>query len=128
MGVGVDQQIPDQQINTLLGTIFTAMAGMGEDIMKPFLQDVVQFPALAKTLLVTGLHHPGLVAKIIPHVGLLTLISWLTDYGRLGLYNSIAPLLEELAQRDRSLPAQARYYSHRWRDALRYGSGRDYNG
>jgi lycopene cyclase CruP len=126
MGVAVDQQIPEQQINTLLGTIFTAMVDLGEDTLKPFLQDVVQFPALAKTLVATGIKHPGLVAKIIPQVGLPTLLAWLTDYGRLGLYSAMAPLIENLAGRSLSLPPQARYYSHRWRDALRYGSGRDY--
>lgn len=128
MGVRVDQHIPEQQINTLLGTVFTAMADLGEDTLRPFLQDVVQFPALAKTLLVTGLNHPSLVAKIVPQVGLPTLLAWLTDYGRLGAYNGIAPLMEGLARRNLPLPLQVRYYGHRWRDALRYGSGRDYQG
>jgi lycopene cyclase CruP len=126
MGVGVDQPIPEQQINTLLGTIFKDMADLGEDTLKPFLQDVVQFPALAKTLVATGLNHPGLVANIIPQVGLATLLTWLADYSRLGAYHGLAPLAEGLTRSHLPLSPRARYYSHRWRDALRYGSGRDY--
>ncbi|MGF1570936.1 MAG: FAD-dependent oxidoreductase [Nodosilinea sp.] len=126
MTVGMEQALPGEQINAMLGAIFADMAGLGEATLKPFLQDVVQFPALAKTLLVTGLRHPGLVAKIIPQVGLPALAGWLGHYGRLAGYSALAPLAPTLEPVCQPLPPVQRYYSHRWLDALSYGSGKDY--
>ncbi|MFH7244771.1 MAG: NAD(P)/FAD-dependent oxidoreductase [Spirulina sp.] len=127
MSVGMDQPLPEDRINTLLATIFADMAGLGEATLKPFLQDVVQFPALAKTLLVTGLKHPALVAQIIPQVGLPTLADWLRHYGSLAGYSALATLLQNVKPAADALPPIQRYYMHRWLDALSYGSGKDYN-
>jgi len=127
MSVGMDQTLPKQRINALLSTIFADMAGLGEATLKPFLQDVVQFPALAKTLLVTGLKHPALVAQIIPQVGLPTLADWLRHYGSLAGYSALATLLQNVKPAADALPPIQRYYMHRWLDALSYGSGKDYN-
>jgi lycopene cyclase CruP len=87
----------------------------------------VQFPALAKTLLVTGLKHPTLVAKIIPQVGLPTLADWLRHYGSLAGYSALATLLQGSKPAADALPPIQRYYMHRWLDALSYGSGKDYD-
>jgi lycopene cyclase CruP len=127
MSVGVDQRLSEQHINTLLTAIFAAMADLGEPTLKPFLQDVVQFPALAKTLAVTSLKHPALVAKIIPQVGVGALGSWLGHYSSLAGYSALAPLARALEPVVKSLPPVPRYYSHRWQDSLVYGSGQDYN-
>jgi lycopene cyclase CruP len=124
----MEQTLPDQRINTLLSTIFADMAGLGDSTLKPFLQDVVQFPALAKTLLVTGFKHPDLVAQIIPHVGLPTLLDWLRHYGSLAGYSALAPLLQTVKPAADALSPVQRYYIHRWVDALSYGSGQDYHG
>jgi lycopene cyclase CruP len=127
MSVDVDQQVPEQQINHLLATIFEDMAGLGDRTLKPFLQDVVQFVPLAKTLLVTSVKHPVLVAKIIPQVGIPALISWLGHYLSLAIYSLLASLIRRLEPLFGLLPSVQRYYSHRWLDALTYGSGKDYN-
>ena len=127
MSAGVDQRLAEQQINTMLTAIFGAMAGLGEPTLKPFLQDVVQFPALAKTLAAATLKHPGLVAKIIPQVGLGALGGWLGHYSRLGGYSALEPLARALSPLIESLPPVPRYYSHRWQDSLLYGSGKDYH-
>ncbi|MFQ4135809.1 FAD-dependent oxidoreductase [Nodosilinea sp. PGN35] len=127
MSVGVDQRLTEQHINSMLTAIFAAMAELGEPTLKPFLQDVVQFPALAKTLAVTSLKHPGLVAKIIPQVGLGALVSWLGHYSSLAGYSALEPLARALSPGIESLPPVPRYYSHRWRDRLFYGSGKDYD-
>ncbi len=126
MGVGVDQVISDQQINTMLGAIFTDMARMGEATLTPFLQDIVQFPALTRVLLATALNHPRLVTQIIPQVGLDTLARWLGHYGGLASYSGLASLTKILPSLDPLLNPLTRYYLHRWIDALRYGSGQDY--
>lgn len=127
MSVGVGQTVPDQQINHLLATIFDDMASLGDRTLKPFLQDVVQFVPLAKTLLVTSVRHPLLVGQIIPQVGLVALGAWLGHYLSLAGYSLLAPLARILEPIYRLLPPIQRYYSHRWLDALTYGSGKDYN-
>lgn len=127
MSVGVDQRLAEQHINTMLTAIFAAMAELGEPTLKPFLQDVVQFRALAKTLAVTSLKHPALVAKIIPQVGIGALVSWLGHFSSLAGYSALEPLSRALSPMIESLPLVQRYYSHRWRDRLFYGSGKDYD-
>ncbi len=127
MSVGVDQTVPEDQINHLLATIFEDMASLGDPVLKPFLQDVVQFGPLAKTLLVTSVKHPLLVARIIPQVGLPALVMWVGHYLRLAFYSTLEPLATALEPIARRLPPVQRYYSHRWIEALTYGSGKDYN-
>ncbi|WP_035987763.1 FAD-dependent oxidoreductase [Leptolyngbya sp. KIOST-1] len=127
MSVGMEQNLPEQHINSLLSAIFAAMADLGEPTLKPFLQDVVQFPALAKTLAVTSLKYPGLVAKIIPQVGVGALANWLAHYGSLAAYSTVEPLARALGPVVNTLPPVQRYYSHRWQDSLFYGSGKDYD-
>jgi lycopene cyclase CruP len=127
MSAGVDQHLSEQQINTMLASIFAAMAGLGEPTLKPFLQDVVQFGGLAKTLAAATVKYPGLVAKIIPQVGVGALATWLGHYASLAGYSAVEPLARSLEPVIESLPPVPRYYSHRWQDRLRYGSGKDYD-
>ncbi|OUL28221.1 FAD-dependent oxidoreductase [Nostoc sp. 106C] len=126
MSVGVHQNIPPDQINQLLSVVFQEMQQLGSTVLKPFLQDVVQFPALTQTLLKTGLANPGLVAKIIPQVGLINLLDWVVHYGNLGVYTALfwlSPMLETLIKH---LPSQQQYYWHRLVDGWKFGSGSDY--
>lgn len=126
MSVGVHQQIAPDQINQLLSAVFQEMQQLGNPVLKPFLQDVVQFNALTPTLLKTGLAHPGIVAKIIPQVGLVNLLDWLVHYSNLGIYTALfwlAPMLETWVKHQSS---QQQYYWHRLLDAWKYGSGNDY--
>jgi len=122
MSVGVNQSPEPDQINQLLNAVFAAMQDLGDPVLRPFLQDVVQFPALSQTLFQVSLRHPDLVAKIIPQVGLPALLDWLGHYGRLGLYSGLASLAPWVK---RSLPLEP-YARDRWLDAWRYGSGQDY--
>ncbi len=136
MSVGVDQNINPEQINQLLSVVFQEMQKLGTTVLKPFLQDIVQFSALTQTLLKTGLANPGLVAKIIPQVGLINLFDWVVHYGNLGVYTTLygnlgvyttlfwlSPMLETLVK---YLPIQQQYYWHRLIDGWKFGSGSDY--
>ena len=127
MSVGVNQKIDPEQINLLLSAVFQEMQSLGTPVLKPFLQDVVKFIPLTQTLLKTGLSHPLLVAKIIPQVGLLSLLDWLLHYvnllGYTGLF-SIGFMVERLIS---YLPQEQQYYWHRWLDAWKFGSGQDYS-
>lgn len=126
MSVGINQTLGEHQINAMLSAIFADMAVLGDEVLKPFLQDVVQFPALAKTLLLTSIRHPGLVAKIIPQVGLGALANWVGHYGFLAAYSGLGLIAERISPAIASLPKVQRYHGHRCLDAWRYGSGRDY--
>lgn len=128
MRVGVGQSLDPDQINRTLGTIFGDMAALGDATLKPFLQDVVQFPALAKTLLSTSVKHPTLVAQILPQVGVRAIARWLPHYGALAGYSAIRPLFEAARPLVQFLSEKQQYRYHRWIDALRYGTGSDYRG
>jgi lycopene cyclase CruP len=127
MSVGINQQLNPDQINNLLAAVFRSMQHLGDDVLRPFLQDVVQFPALSRTLVQTSIASPLAVIPVVPHVGIITLLDWLINYinlgGYTGLYsigNSLQPLLEQL-------PPQQQYYYHQLLQAWRYGSGQDLN-
>ncbi len=128
MSVGIDQKAAPNQINEMLSGIFQDMAQLGDPVLKPFLQDVVQFPALFQTLTKTSLVRPGLVLKVIPQVGLPTLLSWMGHYLRLAGYAAFYPIGKKIEPGIHSFSPRMQYYYHRWLDALQYGSGGDYEG
>ena len=127
MRADFSQNIAIAQINQLLSVVFLAMQQLGEPVLKPFLQDVVQFSALTQTLLKTAITHPLLVAKVIPQVGLGTLLTWMVHYFNLAAYSALSQLSQAIQVWVKNLPPRQQYYFHRWFDAWRYGSGGDYH-
>jgi lycopene cyclase CruP len=127
MSVGINQKIPPEQINQLLQAVFQEMQQLGTPVLKPFLQDVVQFSGLTQTLLKTGLFHPLLIAKIIPQVGILSLLDWIVHYTNLGIYTALYQLTPILATWIKNQPREQQYYWSRLVDAWKYGSGGDYS-
>ncbi len=126
MSVGVNQKISPNQINQLLAGVFQVMEQLGEPVLKPFLQDVVQFPALAQTLFITSLKQPGLVIKIIPQVGVENLLDWMRHYFNLGIYTLLYPIGGVMEGWMGKMSEEQRYYYHRWIEKWQYGSGGDY--
>ena len=124
MSVGVDQTLAPDKINQVLSTIFDDMAALGDEVLLPFLQDVVQFSPLAKTMLRTSTRHPGLVLSILPQVGVGAVASWTRHFVNLGRYSLLDKMQSAVDSRETSDKKQ--YYSDRWRDAVMYGSGNDY--
>ena len=127
MSAGVNQSLPPNQINQTLSVIFKVMADLGDSTLKPFLQDVVQFPALAQAMLKTSLIHPGLIAQILPQVGALTLLDWMRHYISLGVYSLLYPLGQAFQPGAKKLSPSQQYFIHRWLDTLKYGAGNDYS-
>ena len=80
MSVAVNQQVESDRINHLLSVTFTEMEKLGDRVLYPFLQDVVQFMPLAKTMLAMSIADPVLVFKIMQQVGILTLFDWMKHY------------------------------------------------
>ena len=120
MSLSVNQSLNEHRINSLLTTIFQDMAALGDPVLRPFLQDVVQFLPLAKTLARTSIYHPTLVAKILPQVGIPAVLDWTGHYLSLAVYSALHRLLG-------AAPTEAGYYWRRWRESLAYGSGADYD-
>ncbi|NJR52300.1 MAG: FAD-binding oxidoreductase [Leptolyngbyaceae cyanobacterium CSU_1_3] len=126
MSVGIDQKIEPNQINELLAIVFQEMQQLGDPILRPFLQDVIQFSPLFQTLLKTGFSHPQTVLKIIPQVGVLTLIDWIKHYTNLMIYSALYPLGKAITPWVNRLPSIQQYYWHCRIQAWKYGSGADY--
>lgn len=124
MSVGVNQTLDPNKINDVLSAIFADMEALGDEVLRPFLQDVVQFPALAKTMLRTATRHPGLVLSILPQVGVGSVMSWMRHFISLGSYSALNTMQSTVDTRKTSDRKQ--YFADRWREALKYGSGGDY--
>ncbi|MBD2022807.1 FAD-binding oxidoreductase [Leptolyngbya sp. FACHB-36] len=127
MSVGMNQTIAPNQINQLLSAVFTEMSQLGDPVLKPFLQDVVQWSPLSQTLVKTSLAHPDLVLKILPQVGVPTLLNWLLHYTNLAGYTALALLAQRVSSGTESVPSKPQYAIRRWLEALEYGSGGDYS-
>lgn len=126
MSVALDQRLDPDQINQLLAGVFQVMQQLGDPVLKPFLQDIVQFPALSKTLLKTAFTHPQLVIKVIPQVGIFNLLDWMIHYTNLGIYTALSPLGNAIEPWLKTLPAPQQYFMRRWIEAQQYGAGVDY--
>jgi hypothetical protein len=120
---------PDPQfVNSLLGTNFGVMQRLGDGVLRPFLQDVPQFGALAATLASMMLTNPRLIPPILWHCGPGPLLDWLRHFVAMGLYTLLWRLAAPVAPALRAapLPPAARYRVRRTLDAWQYGSGLDY--
>ncbi|NJR66688.1 MAG: FAD-binding oxidoreductase [Leptolyngbyaceae cyanobacterium CRU_2_3] len=126
MSVGIHQKAGPDSINALLSAVFQEMQQLGDGVLKPFLQDIVQFSALSQTMARVAIAHPRLILQVIPHVGLPMLLDWTRHYLALGLYTALYRLGNRLKPWIKSLPPQQQYYGDRWLDAWQYGSGQDY--
>lgn len=123
MSVDVKQKANPNQINNLMNEVFSVMERLGDDVMKPFLQDVIQFLPLTKTL---PLVNPKLVLPLLPQIGINPLLSWSWEYFNLALYSGLYPLGKLAKPIAENLSPKQQYYYHRYLDAWKYGSGGDY--
>ena len=125
MSVGINQQLDPNCINNLLAAVFKSMEHLGDDVLRPFLQDVVQFPALSRTLFQTSIASPLSVIPVVPQVGIITLLDWLINYINLGGYTGLHSIGTSLQPLLKQLPPQQQYYYQQLLQAWRYGSGQD---
>lgn len=122
MMVKVERKIDPNQINNLMSGVFRVMDGLGDDILKPFLQDVIQFSSLSKTLPSVN---PMLVLPMLPALGIAPLADWSLHYLNLALYTGLYPLAQSLKGWENRFSPRQQYIYHRWLDGLKYGSGGD---
>jgi lycopene cyclase CruP len=125
MSVGINQSVHPDQINNLLAAVFRSMADLGDDVLRPFLQDVVQFSALSRTLFQTSITNPLAVIPIVPHVGIPMLLDWSINYLQLGAYSGLYPLGKLLRPLLANLSSQQQYAYQQLLQSWKYGSGQD---
>ena len=126
MSVAINQQVESDRINHLLSVTFTEMEKLGDRVLYPFLQDVVQFIPLAKTMLAMSIADPVLVFKIMQQVGILTLLDWMKHYLGLGTYSFLNQISEQIKPAIANLLPEQQYQGQRQIYAWHYGSGGDY--
>lgn len=114
-------------INDLLYANFRSMERLGEPVLRPFLQDVIQFWPLVKTLGLVMLTAPQIIPSIFKQVGLPVLLDWSGHFFMLGYYTFMSsyasPLVRPLVN---TFPSKRKYRWNRYLDAWKYGSGLDY--
>lgn len=124
MSVPLGKTVNPQQINNLMNGVFQVMDRLGPGVMKPFLQDVIQWGPLSQTLPRVD---PRLVFPLLPQIGMGSLLDWSGHYGRLALYTLWArseSWLQPLC--DRFLPQTTPYWQRKFQ-GFRYGAGLDYS-
>lgn len=124
MSVKVNKNVNPDQINNLMNGVFAVMDRLGDKVLKPFLQDVIQFVPLAKTLPLVNLK---LVLPLLPQIGIISLVNWLYHYLNLALYAVLYRVAKLIQPLSHNFSATQKYYYHRWLDAWKYGSGADYH-
>ncbi|MGD1902757.1 MAG: NAD(P)/FAD-dependent oxidoreductase [Geitlerinemataceae cyanobacterium] len=129
--LGGSEPDPDA-VNRLLGSVFGAMAQGGDRVLKPFLQDVVQFGCLFEAMARATVAAPLTVVRVLPQVGLGGLLDWTRHFLGLGLYGALSAWdaragVSERVEKMGDLPPERSFALRRWLEALRYGSGGDYH-
>lgn len=129
MSVRLDINPSPDFINNLLSINFQCMEKLGDPVIRPFLQDVIQFVPQAKLLISIMVNKPLFIPQILQQVGFLPLLDWTRHFVALAAYSvlwlAIAPSLLSWVE---SLPKEKQYVWRRQLEAWQYGSGFDYKG
>jgi lycopene cyclase CruP len=110
----------------LLSVVFQSMESLGEPVLRPFLQDVVQFSPLYRTLLQVSLQAPGMIPKILQQVGPVALLDWMGHFTALGAYSGFHQMQPLIQRWSEKLPGRSRFQWRQRLEAWAYGSGADY--
>jgi lycopene cyclase CruP len=106
------------------------MERLGDPVLKPFLQDVVQFPALFGTLVGMVATDPVFAVGVLAQIGPLPTLDWLRHFLLLGAYDALHRTLGgPLAALARApiLGPRQRLSLKLTLAAWQYGSGNDYS-
>ncbi|KAI5683277.1 hypothetical protein M9H77_04505 [Catharanthus roseus] len=127
MSAKKESNVPRDFINELLYANFQSMKKLGEPVLRPFLQDVIQFGPLVKTLGLVMLTKPQIIPSIFQQVGIPVLVDWSQHFFMLGYYSFLSifadPAIRPLIN---AFPPKMRYKWKRRLEAWKYGAGLDY--
>lgn len=127
MSVPVDIESPPDFINNLLSINFKCMERLGDPVVRPFLQDVVQFWPQVRLLTSIMLTKPLFIPQIFRQVGLFPLFDWLRNFIALAMYSVLwLAVARNLGTWVNNLPKESQYVWRRRFEAWQYGSGLDY--
>ena len=127
MSIPVGRKADKDLVVGILSNSFRAMERLGDSVMRPFLQDVIQFSPLLRTLVLAGSQDILTPLKIVPHVGLIAMLDFIGHFVALGVFSALAisvgPLLTSIAP---SLPHDLSFKAKRYAETWKFGSGLDY--
>lgn len=90
MSVAPGSRPPRDFINRLMSINFGVMESLGDDVMRPFLQDVVKFGSLGRTLVTMAVTKPLFVPQILMQAGPGPIIDWFGHFANLAAYDVLA--------------------------------------
>jgi hypothetical protein len=103
------------------------MEKLGDPIMRPFLQDVLQFVPLLRTLTLAAGQDPLTPLKVVPQVGLPAMLDFLIHFSALGVYTLLASTVgPSLSTVSAVLPRKVGFKVKRMAESFKFGSGLDY--
>uniref|UniRef100_A0A0A9GJV3 Uncharacterized protein n=1 Tax=Arundo donax TaxID=35708 RepID=A0A0A9GJV3_ARUDO len=115
-------------VNELLFANFQSMQKLGDSVLRPFLQDVIQFGPLVKTLGLVMLTQPQILPSIFKQVGLGVILDWSGHFLMLGYYTFLSTFIDPVLRSwVESLPSSDKYQWKRYLEAWKYGAGLDYH-
>ncbi|CAK9220239.1 unnamed protein product [Sphagnum troendelagicum] len=127
MSVRLDIKSSPHFINTLLSVNFQCMQRLGDPVLRPFLQDVVQFGPQVQLLTTIMLMKPLFIPQILRQVGIFPLFDWVRHFIALATYTILwLAAARFLSSWIKSLPEKKQYRWRRRLEAWQYGSGLDY--
>lgn len=127
MSPQVGQALNPNHINQLLNEVFKTMTALGDEVLDPFLQDVVQFKGLTQTLGMMTVKSPQLIPKILAQVGVSSLVEWMPHYLKLGGYSALSGLELQIKIWSDRLPEPQRFSWQRRLEAWQYGAGLEHH-
>lgn len=114
-------------ISELLYVNFQSMQRLGDPVLRPFLQDVIQFGPLVKTLGLVMLSKPQILPSIFKQVGVPVLLDWSGHFVMLGYYTFLSIFIDpEIRPLINAFPAKMKFKWKRYLEAWKYGAGLDY--
>lgn len=115
-------------INEVLWSNMKAMSDLGEDVQRPFLQDIITAGGLSQTLIVMAITNPALAVRLTAFLGPRELLDWSRHFIALLAYAATVPMLrwlQDLVLNSGTLNPTQIFLLNRIVDAATYGSGKD---
>ncbi|KAJ7964815.1 Lycopene beta/epsilon cyclase [Quillaja saponaria] len=127
MSARKQSNVPPDFINDLLYVNFNSMQRLGDPVLRPFLQDVVKFGPLAKTLGLVMLTKPQIIPSIFEQVGVPVLLDWSRHFVMLGFYTFLSTVADPAVRPFlNTFPSEMNFKWKRRLEAWKYGAGLDY--
>ncbi|CAL0307518.1 unnamed protein product [Lupinus luteus] len=119
--------VPADFINELLYANFNCMQRLGDPVLRPFLQDVVQFWPLSKTLGLVMLTNPQILPSIFKQVGVPVLLDWSRHFLMLAYFTFLSTFADPVVRPFlNKVPSKMSFQWKRHLEAWKYGAGLDY--